>query len=199
MNLVKELEPFNEDLDNWKAGHGFSDREKLKQLAPIWVKFAQENVAEIYGNPAHKVKDIDLACGSCVKDMLQFLYNWREILKKRLPPYHKMVPNGTPNISKKDEPKPENADAVENLREEHDAELADAATDATTEDQVTMDEVAEGDVEVTEHDIEEETDEDVDKLSEMKWADLIKLAKEKEVSTYRKKREEIEKELRSKL
>jgi hypothetical protein len=62
-----------------------------------------------------------------------------------------------------------------------------------------MDEVAEGDVEVTEHDIEEETDEDVDKLSEMKWADLIKLAKEKEVSTYRKKREEIEKELRSKL
>lgn len=136
MDLIKSLKPFNKDLDNWKAGHGFSDRNKLTKLVGIWHEFAQENVKEIYGSSNMKVERVELSCGTCVSDMLSFLYNWREILKKTLPKYHKMVPNIAKN-------KPEG-----------------------------------------------------DALSKMDWKDLIVLAKEKDIKTYRKKRPVIEQELR---
>lgn len=154
MDLLKALEPYKSELDAFEAGHGFTSREKIAELAPIWQEFAQDNVKEIYGSARHVVELTDLACGSCVKDMLKMLTNWRNILKNDMSCYYKMVPDGKPKISKKDGAK------------------------TTTEDT----KVDEG-----------------DDISKMKWGELTAKAKELEISTYRKKRPQLEAEVREAL
>ena len=85
MNLVQELEPLNAHLDNWKKGHGLSNRGALEDLADIWDRFALENRAKIYGSDTIQPPKVDLNCSSCIFDMLTMLYNWREILRPNMP------------------------------------------------------------------------------------------------------------------
>lgn len=85
MNLVQELEPLNSHLDNWKKGHGLSNRGALEDLADIWNRFALFNREKIYNSSSIIPPKVDLNCSSCIFDMLTMLYNWREILKPNMP------------------------------------------------------------------------------------------------------------------
>lgn len=96
MNLLKELEPYNRDLDNWKSGHGFSNQEKLHKLADIWKRFQEFNKVEIYGNTNHIIPDMDWSCRGCINTMLRLLFNWREKLEVEAPTYFQGVPSKKP-------------------------------------------------------------------------------------------------------
>lgn len=94
MNLIKELKPFNKTLDAWKKGQTIRDPKAIGKMAVIWQNFGKENAGTIYGRTNHKVPLTDVDCRSCVNDMFDFLYNWRNI-ELRNPDngvYHKMVP-----------------------------------------------------------------------------------------------------------
>ena len=84
MDLIKELEGFNLELDAWKKGHGWSNKESLAEVADVWLRWQEEKKAQIYGSENHNVIPTDLGCSSCVSDMLSLLYNWREIERPKV-------------------------------------------------------------------------------------------------------------------
>lgn len=79
MNLIAVTDRFARQLEAWKSGHGFSDREALKDLAIIWLEFQQDPLRreQMYGNKKSKAVPVDLGCSSCITDMLTYVYNWR--------------------------------------------------------------------------------------------------------------------------
>lgn len=94
MNFIKETDPFLRELDAWKKGHGWSNRESLQRLADIWDEFKNipERKLEIYGSPNSILPKTDLSCGSCVSDMLKFVWNWRAKLEHEVTVYFQGVP-----------------------------------------------------------------------------------------------------------
>ena len=97
MNFIALTDRFARQLEAWKAGHGFSDKEALKDLADIWDKF--KNIPErkfvIYGRLKTKPPKTDISCGNCVTDMLTFVYNWRKLLVNEVTVDFKGVPQAT--------------------------------------------------------------------------------------------------------
>lgn len=87
MNFIEETNFAARDLEAWKKGHGFSDKDKIKLLAQIWDEF--KNIPErkrvIYGTTSANAPKTDLSCGSCVQDLLTFVYNWRNICSNEVP------------------------------------------------------------------------------------------------------------------
>ncbi len=94
MNFVKETDRFVRQLEAWKKGHGFSDREALQQLANIWDEFKNipENKKVIYGNAKAQPPKTDMGCSNCIADMLQFVWNWRKHLEHDVSTYFQGVP-----------------------------------------------------------------------------------------------------------
>lgn len=94
MNFIKETDPYLRELDAWKKGHGWSNRESLQRLADIWDEFKNipERKLEIYGSLNSILPKTDLGCGSCIKDMLTFVYNWRRKLEHEVTVYFQGVP-----------------------------------------------------------------------------------------------------------
>ena len=94
MNFIKETDPYLRELDAWKKGHGWSNRESLQRLADIWDEFKNipERKMEIYGSPNSILPKTDLSCGSCVGDMLKFVWNWRAKLEHEVTVYFQGVP-----------------------------------------------------------------------------------------------------------
>lgn len=94
MNFIKETDPYLRELDAWKKGHGWSNRESLQRLADIWDEFKNipERKLEIYGSLNSILPKTDLSCGSCVGDMLKFVWNWRAKLEHEVTVYFQGVP-----------------------------------------------------------------------------------------------------------
>ncbi len=84
MDLIKELEGYNSQLDAWKKGHGWSNKESLQEVVEIWERWQEEKKEQIYGNLNHNVIPTDVGCSSCVSDALSLLYNWREIERPKV-------------------------------------------------------------------------------------------------------------------
>jgi len=81
MDLLKLLEPYNEDLDYAFKGMGITKKvsDNMPELIDIWVEVQKKHTEEIYGNPNHAVD----RCNNCSNSVLKNLYRWREIYKKR--------------------------------------------------------------------------------------------------------------------
>lgn len=82
MNLLKALEQLNHHLDHFKAGYGITDTVAIQKLADIWDEFAATRKKEIYGSEDVVIPRTKTSCASCIKDMMNLLYNWREIVKR---------------------------------------------------------------------------------------------------------------------
>lgn len=97
MNFIALTDRFARQLEAWKAGHGFSDKEALKDLAEIWDEF--KNIPErklvIYGSLKTQPPKTDISCGNCVVDLLNFCYNWRKLLVNEVTVDFKGVPQAT--------------------------------------------------------------------------------------------------------
>lgn len=106
MNFIKETDRFLRELDAWKKGHGWSNRDSLQQLADIWDEFKNipERKLEIYGSPNSIIPKTDLSCGSCVSDMLKFVWNWRAKLEHEVTVYFQGVPQAEVVLGVNDEP-----------------------------------------------------------------------------------------------
>lgn len=93
MNFIRETDPYLRQLDAWKKGHGFSDGEALKRLAAIWDEFKEipERKKVIYGTINSNIPKTDLSCGSCVHDLLTFVWNWRAALEHEVSTYFEGV------------------------------------------------------------------------------------------------------------
>lgn len=93
MNFIRETDPYLRQLDAWKKGHGFSDSEALKRLADIWDEFKEipERKKVIYGTLNSNIPKTDLSCGSCVHDLLTFVWNWRAALEHEVSTYFEGV------------------------------------------------------------------------------------------------------------
>ena len=93
MNFIRETDPYLRQLDAWKKGHGFSDSEALKRLADIWDEFKEmpERKKVIYGTLNSAIPKTDLSCGSCVHDLLTFVWNWRAALEHEVSTYFEGV------------------------------------------------------------------------------------------------------------
>lgn len=93
MNFIRETDPYLRQLDAWKKGHGFSDTEALKRLADIWDEFKEipERKKVIYGTLNSAIPKTDLSCGSCVHDLLTFVWNWRAALEHEVSTYFEGV------------------------------------------------------------------------------------------------------------
>jgi len=93
VNFIRETDPYLRDLDAWKKGHGFSNREALERLAAIWDEFKEipERKKVIYGNLSSNIPKTDLSCGSCVHDLLTFVWNWRAALEHEVSTYFEGV------------------------------------------------------------------------------------------------------------
>lgn len=94
MNFIKETDPYLRELDAWKKGHGWSNRESLKRLAEIWDEFKNipERKKEIFGSIRSVIPNTDLSCGNCVHDLLTFVWNWRAKLEHEVTVYFQGVP-----------------------------------------------------------------------------------------------------------
>jgi len=97
MNFIALTDRFARQLEAWKAGHGFSDKEALKDLTDIWDEF--KNIPErklvIYGSLKTQPPKTDISCGNCVVDLLNFCYNWRKLLVNEVTVDFKGVPQAT--------------------------------------------------------------------------------------------------------
>lgn len=97
MNLLKELEPFHKQIDAFKAGYGITDTVVIQKLADIWDAFGESTrvyindkgieVSEsrkksIYGSETAVIPRTKTTCASCIKDMMNMLCNWREIVTR---------------------------------------------------------------------------------------------------------------------
>ena len=82
MNLLKELEPFHKQIDAFKAGYGITDTVAIQKLADIWDAFADTRKKAIYGSESAVIPRTKTTCASCIKDMMNMLCNWREIVTR---------------------------------------------------------------------------------------------------------------------
>lgn len=82
MNLLKELEPYHKNLDAFKAGYGITDTVVIQKLADIWDAFADTRKKAIYGSDNAVIPRTKTTCASCIKDMMNMLCNWREIVQR---------------------------------------------------------------------------------------------------------------------
>ena len=82
MNLLKELEPFHKQIDAFKAGYGITDTVAIQKLADIWDAFADTRKKAIYGSDSAVIPRTKTTCASCIKDMMNMLCNWREIVTR---------------------------------------------------------------------------------------------------------------------
>ena len=81
MDLLKLLEPYNEDLDYAFKGMGITKKvsDNMPELIDIWVEVQKKHTEEIYGNPNHAVD----RCNNCSNSVLKNLYRWRNIYRQR--------------------------------------------------------------------------------------------------------------------
>ena len=81
MDLLKLLEPYNEDLDYAFKGMGITKKvsDNMPELINIWVEVQKKHTEEIYGNPNHAVD----RCNNCSNSVLKNLYRWRNIYRER--------------------------------------------------------------------------------------------------------------------
>ena len=79
MNLIKELKPFESQIDAFKKGYGISDTEAITKLAEIWDKFTLTRKKQIYGTDSIDIPKTKTNCSSCIKDMMTMLVNWSNI------------------------------------------------------------------------------------------------------------------------
>jgi hypothetical protein len=97
MNFIAETNKYARLIETWKKGHGFSDRDALKDLAAIWDEF--KNIPErkkvIYQGALGDLPKTDIGCSNCIFDMLTMVYNWRKILEHEVPQDIPNVPQAT--------------------------------------------------------------------------------------------------------
>jgi hypothetical protein len=97
MNFIAETNKYARLIETWKKGHGFSDRDALKDLAAIWDEF--KNIPErkkvIYQGALGDLPKTDIGCSNCIFDMLTMVYNWRKILEHEVPQDIPNVPAAT--------------------------------------------------------------------------------------------------------
>jgi len=81
MDLLKLLEPYNEDLDHHAKGMGFTVKitDNKRELLDIWIEVQKKHREEIYGDPNHAIDD----CANCMNSFIKNLYNWRNIYRQR--------------------------------------------------------------------------------------------------------------------
>ena len=79
MNLIKELKPFESQIDAFKKGYGITDTEAISKLSDIWDKFTLTRKKEIYGTDSIDIPKTKTNCSSCIKDMMTMLVNWSNI------------------------------------------------------------------------------------------------------------------------
>ena len=82
MNLLKELKPFHKQIDAFKSGYGITDTVAIQKLADIWDAFADTRKKAIYGSDSAVIPRTKTTCASCIKDMMNMLCNWREIVTR---------------------------------------------------------------------------------------------------------------------
>jgi len=97
MNFIAETNKYARHIEAWKNGHGFSDREALQDLANIWDEFKAlpERRVVIYPHSNTIAPKTDLSCGSCIHDLLTFVYNWRRELVHEVSQHIPDVPQAT--------------------------------------------------------------------------------------------------------
>lgn len=89
MDLLKELEPYNRDLDLFKQGHGVTKHARDSvELRDIWRRLQIKEAKTIYG----RADAAPIECKSCSPTMMKALVNWREIYKRKDTTYFKGVP-----------------------------------------------------------------------------------------------------------
>ena len=82
MNLLKEIAPYREQIENNSKGHGFSNDKDLNKVAKIWHAWLIQSDENIYPNNAGQ-KITDMSCNSCKKKLLQLSWAWINILEGR--------------------------------------------------------------------------------------------------------------------
>jgi len=82
MNLLKELKPFHKQIDAFKSGYGITDTVAIQKLADIWDAFADTRKKAIYGSDSAVIPRTKTTCAFCIKDMMNMLCNWREIVTR---------------------------------------------------------------------------------------------------------------------
>lgn len=89
MDLLKELEPYNRDLDLFKQGHGVTKHARDSvELRDIWRRLQIKEAKTIY----RRADAQPIECKSCNPTMMKALVNWREIYKRKETTYFKGVP-----------------------------------------------------------------------------------------------------------
>ena len=92
MDLLKELEPYNNCLDHFSNGLGVSKNihDNLTEVREIWRRVQIKHAKEIYGRSDAK----PIECTSCDTSMIKSLYNLREKYRDKLKDttYFKGVP-----------------------------------------------------------------------------------------------------------
>ena len=90
MDLLKELEPYNRDLDLFKQGHGVTKHARDSvELRDIWRRLQIKEAKTIY----RRADAAPIECKSCNPTMMKALVNWREIYKRKETTYFKGVPD----------------------------------------------------------------------------------------------------------
>jgi len=97
MNLLKEIEPYQADIDRYLKGMGMTDRTKQQAIANIWDKFKNlpEVKAVIYPNvrTSSNIPPTDLACNDCFSRMINNIKTWQTRLNAEATVYFKGVPD----------------------------------------------------------------------------------------------------------
>jgi hypothetical protein len=94
MDLLKELEPYNRDLDLFNQGHGVTKHARDSvELRDIWRRLQIKEAKTIYG----RADAAPIECKSCNPTMMKALVNWREIYKRKDTTYFKGVPQEVEN------------------------------------------------------------------------------------------------------
>lgn len=91
MILREELKGLEIHIENYHKGYGISNREALISIAEVWARFADENSQTIYGSASFTPPKVDLACTSCVHDMMVMIKNWLTIQGREASTYYKAV------------------------------------------------------------------------------------------------------------
>ena len=102
MDLLKLLEPYNEDLDYAFKGMGITKKvsDNMPELIDIWVEVQKKHTEEIYGNPNHAVD----RCNNCSNSVLKNLYRWRNIYRKKVEESaEKYLKDNVPFVSTQDQ------------------------------------------------------------------------------------------------
>lgn len=82
MNLLKEIAPYREQIENSQKGFGFSNEKDLAEVCRIWHSWLIQSDENIYPNNAAQ-KPVDMSCNACKKKALQLTWSWILELEKR--------------------------------------------------------------------------------------------------------------------